>query len=348
MTRYVALILLLASCQPNTSDRIVIPQEMSIGGRSVLDQIMEKSVDEPTNERLLLQELYYCEELNWPNACGQTLLRAKRRWGLTDKLVDQMVAYHLARGNVDELDGLLKGKIETRSRLEAKIEIGASKNRDISNLLARHLDHYSDKEAAVFALNYYLLLNDTTQAIVQFEKVREITPTDKSLRGYYPILIENNDYTKAINIIDNQLVISPKDSVLLFDLALALNKIGRTDSSRIILRNMKSLRANKQMADWYRTDKYWDSTLLYIDKVLVQQPDDRSILLYKAETLESKRWITRSLPYYERVLAMDTTDNIMARRVEIVRRKVAYLRQIREPKRPAPILNLKRKTTTDN
>ena len=348
MTRYVVLLLLVTSCQSYPSDRIEIPNEMSISAHSILGQIMKESVGEPKNEHLLLLELYYCEELNWPEACDQTLLRAKKRWELTDKLVDHMVAYHLKHGNIDQLDVILKRAIETRTRLEAKIEIGFLKKRNISILLNRFLDHYQDREATLFALNYHLLINDTIQSILQFEKLREEDPNNKKLRDYYPILIKSNKHNKAIEIIEGELAYNPEDTTLLFDLAISLNEVGKTDSAKTVLRNLNNQKGNRKMVDWYRSMRNWDSTLFYIDKMLAYQPNDRLTLLAKAETLEAKHWITHSLPYYERVLAMDTTDNEMARRVQIVRRKVAYLRQNRAAKRPAPILNLQRKTTTDN
>ena len=348
MTRYLVLVLFICSCQDYASDRIAIPGEMPISGQGILDQIMKKSENDPGNERLLLQQLYYCQELGWPKPCDQSLLKAKKHWGLTDKLVDQMIAYHLAHGNVDELDAILTGAIETRSRLEAKIEIGTKKNRDISSFLARYLDHYDDEESAAFALNHSMNLGDTSQSLLLFETLYQFNPTHEKLREYHPVLFVNNNYDKAIEVIENQLFINPNDTTLLLNLGIALYKIGNGDSAKVVLRNLNTERGNAQIADWYKLDENWDSTLFYVDKLLVKQPNDRAVLLMKAEALEARRWITRSLPYYERVLSMDTTDIDMANRVEIVRRKVAYLRQLRESKRPAPIPNLERKTTTDN
>ena len=344
----VLLALMTFSCGSGTSDRIEIPASMDISVEGLLSQIMDEASNQPENERLLRQELYYCEQLGWPKPCDETLLRAKRRWGFSEKLIDQMVAYHLKHTNYMELEAILKGAVETRPRLEAKIRIKVLKNEDASGLITRYLDHHTDKEATLFALNQYLETSDTLSAVSQFETLRAYDQNHELLRSYYPILMERKKYAESIYIINNQLVKLKKDTALLFDLAISLYGIKQADSARNVIKKIGGSKANQQLVHWYRSEKKWDSTLFYLDKLIIQTPNDPTLLLAKAEVLESKQWITRSLPYYEQVLLLNPLDSIMEQRVEIVRRKVAYLRRIKEQKRLPPILNLKRKTTTDN
>jgi len=80
--------------------------------------------------------------------------------------------------------------VETRPRLEAKIRIKVLKNEDASGLITRYLDHHTDKEATLFALNQYLETSDTLNAIPQFETLRNLDQTHELLRYYCPILVE--------------------------------------------------------------------------------------------------------------------------------------------------------------
>jgi len=345
---YFLVTLVLVSCQSGTSDRIVIPDNMSVSGQGLLTHIMEESANHPDNERLLRQELFYCEQLGWPAPCNQTLLRAKRRWGFNEKLIDQMVAYHLKHSNSDQMETVLKGAIETRPRLEAKIKIATHKNQNPQNLIQRYLDQYLDKKATTFVLNQYLELGDTSKAITQFEQLVLLDDGHPLLRTYYPMLVKKKRYAESARIIVNQLRESKEDTLLLFDLAVSTYQMGLLDSAKTILKKNDGKRSNQMLAQWFRSEQNWDSALRYLDKLLVLNQDDRAVLLAKAETLESKKWITPSLPFYERVLLLDTTDTEMAKRVDIVRRKVAYLRRIKEQKKLRPLLNLERKTSTDN
>ncbi len=348
LKKVILVALVVVSCQSNSSDRIDIPENMPLSQHNLLEQILEKSRSNPTDERLLMQGLYYCEELEWPELCEESLLRAKKRWGLTDELTDKLVGYYLNNGNFDELQSILKSAVETRPRLEAKIRIATQKKEDINGLLNRYSIHYKDIEATIFAINSYLEIKDTAQSIVHFEKLNTLDSMNELLRSFHPILMARNKFAESIYFVNNQLVNSPNDTTLLIDLAISLYEKNETDSAKNILRRMNSSRNHELLATWFKKENNWDSTLFYLDKMLIRNPSSRSLLLDKAETLESKRWVTKSLMYYERVLQMDPSDSVMQARVEIVRRKVAYLRQIKEKKELPLLINLKRKTTTDN
>jgi len=171
--------------------------------------------------------------------------------------------------------------------------------------------------------------------------------------NYYAIIVQfllkEKNYTESIYIIYSQLIKTPTDTTLLFDLAISLYGIRQINLAKKVIKKIGGKKVNQQLVNWYRSEGNWDSTLVYVDRLLIQNPNDPTLLLAKAEVLESKQWITRSLPYYEQVLLLNPLDSVMEQRVKIVRRKVASLRQIKEQKRPpSPILNLKRKTTTDN
>ncbi|MCP4459121.1 MAG: hypothetical protein GY816_14025 [Cytophagales bacterium] len=348
LTVFLLTVFIFMACQSEKNDRIVIPGNINISNLDLLDQIQKASSNDPTNERLLKQELYYCDQLEWPSPCGETLLRAKKQWGFTEELIDQTVTYHLKHRNYEQLQSALKGAVETRPRLEAKIRIVIMKNEDPGLLLKKYLDHYDDKDAIVFSLIQYLEKRDTTNAIIQFERLCKQDPSHELMRDYYPLLMRENDFNKSLYLINNQLVITSQDSVLLFDKAISLYSLGYTNEAKIILKKPEMIRSNRQLVAWYRSEENWDSAIVYLDKLLILKPADRNLLLAKAETLESKKWVTRSLVYYEQVLQMNPTDSVMAKKVEIVRRKVAYLRRIKEQKKLRPILNLERKTTTDN
>lgn len=335
---------LVVACQKRKEYLIQVPTESHITSNEILTELENQAIQSPENDRLIRQQLYFCEQLGWPTRCEQALIRARNKWGLTEKLLDQSIAYYQKHGQYETVASLLNGAFETRSRLETKITIAASQEPGDYTFLDRYLSQFQDAEAYSFASDIYLLHNDTTEVLNAFQKLFELEPGHKDLVNYYPILQLRNEHQKAIRIIDNQLSKGIKNNQINYDLALNYHEIDSLDKAKKILRKLGSKKAKSKLINWFRVSQEWDSALAYTNQLLANEPQSKELILAKAEVLESKGWVTPSLPYYEQAFALDTTDTELANRLEIVRRKVAYLRRKREEESQILPPDLERKT----
>ena len=327
---FLILILLIAlSCENKKEYLIQVPEKAKITSESILSILEEKAKEEPENEWLLNQQLYFCEQLGWPDRCERTLRKAKEKFGLTERLIDRIVAFHLQKGNYKEVAQILQGAIETRSRLEALIQVGIHQDSLNLTYLNRYLERNQDARAFLTASKTYLQIKDSVNAKSNIKSLLALDPQNVFLKELYPVLIETKEYLSALQIIENQLAINPSDIHLSYDQANVYHYLGETDTAMYLLKNVKSSDAYLTLHNWYKEINNYDSALAYLKKV-DDYSNDAKLLLSHAELLEAKGFLTLSLPYFESSLAIDSTNLELQNRVDIVRRKVAYLRKKRE------------------
>ena len=324
------LTLLIAwSCENKKEYLIQVPEKAKITSESILSILEEKAKEEPENEWLLNQQLYFCEQLGWPDRCERTLRKAKEKFGLTERLIDRIVAFHLQKGNYKEVTQILQGAIETRSRLEALIQVGIHQDSLNLTYLNRYLERNQDARAFVIASMSYLQIQDSVNAAIHIKSLLALDPYHEFLIHAYPVLLERDEYISALQIIENQQINDPNNAQLAFDQSEIYYKMGETDTALYLLKKVKSSDAFLTLHNWYKEIDNYDSALAYLKKV-DDYSNDAKLLLSHAELLEAKGFLTLSLPYFESSLAIDSTNLELQNRVDIVRRKVAYLRKKRE------------------
>ena len=340
---FLCVLFSLISCDGRKEYLIQVPEVTHITSESILTDLANRAIDNPESDRLIKQQLYFCEQLGWPIRCEQVLEVAKEKWGLTESLLDQSIAYYLKHDEYQYVEDLLKGAFETRSRMEARIQIAFKNNRPDLALIDRYKEQYPDLQSYVILANGFLLNADTIQATEAFTSVLHLDATHDVLLKYVPILESQGRLEECILITENQLV-NRSNLDLSFNLARYYYISDQDSIGLAMMRKIDTEKAHQQLASWFIEQTLWDSGLTYLDKLLVAQPENPAYLLRKAETLEAKGWVTPSLPYYERALAIDSLNAELADHVNIVRRKVAYLRRLREQEnQPLPPV-LERKT----
>lgn len=328
--------LTILACESKKEYLIQVPEKTKITSESILTILEEKAKDEPENEWLLNQQLYFCEQLDWPNRCEKTLLKAKEKFGLTERLIDRFVEFHLQKGNYAELGSLLQGVIETRSRLEALIQVGVHQESVNLTYLNRYMERNQDARAFLLASKTYLYLQDSLKAATQIKALLAIDPENAYLKEAYPVLMDTKNYVSALQIIEYQLSKDSTNHKLAYDQAMIYHNLNNQDTAMFLLKQVNHSKAFLTLHDWYKEENNYDSALTYLKKV-GDYSNDADLLLSHAELLESKGFLTLSLPYFESSLSIDSTNLELQNRVDIVRRKVAYLRKKREEEAlPAP------------
>lgn len=337
------LFLFTLACESKKEYLIQIPENARITSEYILSELEERAKEEPENEWLLNQQLYFCEQLGWPNRCERPLRRARERFGLTERLIDRFVTFYLQQGSYDELAQILQGAMETRPRLEALIQIAIRRDSVDLTYLNRYLERNQDARARQIAINSYLFINDSVNAINQIKALIDIEPHHPTLKDVYPVLLDQKEYASVIQVLDYQRTLDSTNTHLALDQATAYYHSNRPDTAKLLLKRFQNTEAFLRLHEWYKQESNYDSALAYLKKSgdYSQNP---TLQLSHAELLENKGFITLSLPFYETALALDSTNLELQNRVDIVRRKVAYLRKKREEQALPATPKVERKT----
>lgn len=323
-------LLVLLSCKSRSDHRIEIPEESHITSESFLTDLEKKVANEPENEHLVRQQLYFCEQLGWPARCEKVLRNAQSRWGMNEKLLDQLTAYYLAHEDFSKVEQLLEGQIETRTRIETRLRIQAMTRKINDQDIQNYLDQNNDLSAELFVIDILTVTQDTMSLMAAYDRLSQKDSVHKSLIGYIPILEQQGNYQKALEVIENQIASGHSSDNLEKRRAINYRNSGQRDTAKFMFMEIDDKWAYEQLADLFFLEKAWDSCIHYTDELIALDQSNLDYVLLKAEALEAKGWVTPSLPYFERVLASDTTNLELQNRVENVRRKVAYLRRKRE------------------
>ncbi len=331
------LIISLFSCGNRQDQKIEVPIETRFVSETILTELEALASSETDSTRLLRQQLYFCEQLDWPIRCEAILKTAVNKFGSSEKLLDQQVAYYLKHDEYNTVINLLNGAFETENRIKAQITASAGLGEDINGLVLDFLDQHPSEDATVFAINSYLSSDQLALARPHFEEILTSSPDHPILLKYLPILERENAFSKAAYIIENQISKEDKSNTdYVIRLAKYYYNLDNKDTSRYLLRTQNLAVANDILIKQFEAEYVWDSAIFYLDKNLATKPDDPTLILKKAELLERRGWVSRSLPFYEQVYAADTTNLELKSHLESVRRKVAYLRQKREREIVAP------------
>lgn len=339
--------LVAISCQNKKEYLIQIPEETHLTSETILTELEKRFSENPEDNQLIRQQLYFCEQLSWPARCERVLVTAEERFGMSQKLLDQTIAYFIEHKDFDKVESLLQGQFETRERMEARIRIFQAKNDLDGPLTARYLAQYNDEKAILLGIEAYSRAKDTTNLVRQFQSLLDLDSGHIILKRYIPIVEKKRDYGLAISLIEKQLSLHANDSSLQIRRAKIYDRMGQRDTANYFLKELATVDAYALLNSWYIEEQQWDSSIFYLNKLIQKQPENMDWILAKASSLESKGWVTPSLPYYERALAADTSNLELKKQVEKVRRKVAYLRRKRELEGLVPP-EITRKTRTIN
>lgn len=322
MKGFVLLLLALSLIACRKSDQeIDVPNKQNIVPEKILSTLAEKAEEQPNNERLIAQQLYFCQLMNWPEICEKPLKKARKKNGLSEKLTDQFMAYYQRNKQYEKLESLLSNAVKTRKRQEVLISI----SEDL-DALQDYMKRYQDEQALELACKLYLKTNDTLKAFDYMDQLHDLNPENRLLDVYPEMLFRQGRYQKLLKVAKER----TPDKKLYRLTARSLYALDSLDSASYVMRQVDSEKAWEYLYRWNLEASRPDSAIKYLNDLLAQHPEQKQYLLAKAQALEAKGYLTSSLPYFEQAYSQDTTDAQILAKLKEVRRKVAYLRRIRK------------------
>ncbi len=315
-------------------------------------QEVEKAYEKEPSDQLVRQKLYYLEKLGWPPISIDALNQARERLGQDKELVNKYVQYYEKNEQYAPLMELLDswGKLNNLDAEMMESNIRAhmilSQREKTIELLNDYIYEYKEAENEAFVARNFLKMGDTLMSIYHYSKLQKIDPKHKDLITHYvPLLLKIKQPGRAKSILTMS-VQSDTTFQTRAMLAKSLYQMGERKRAKGILLSHNEKAALEQLTRWYWEEKHWDSTMLFVDK-LIQVDSSREALFMKASIYEERGALIASLQLLNLLIELDSTDNLAREMAQDVSRKIAYLREIEE-RRKTPIPELSPKTSLDN
>ena len=161
------------------------------------------------------------------------------------------------------------------------------------------------------------------------------------IKIYVPLAYHNGAYNEVLNVIENY--DDRAVDVTLPYKARSLYALGQTGEAKQLLWSIPVRGNLETLYNWYLKEQKLDSSSLCLERILVTQPDDVEVLLQKGKLDDRRGWLYRAASAFNQILEIDSTHVEAKESLDLVNRKIAYLRRIREADQDIPTINLNSK-----
>lgn len=350
----IVLGLTLLACTTSNPDKIVVPELHAGFYSDAMVRINDELKSDPSNNRLVEQKLFYCDQLNWPTTCISALDTYKASHGMTNQLVEQYIAYYERHQRFDLLVELFQQWEHEfdlldkyfYSYLDALVQ--SDEHASAKRLLRQYLVKNESVSDLIFACRQYLKMQDTTMAVYNLSKLNRLQPQSE-LSWDYGLLLVQLGYTElGFRILDQAYPYGEG-----IDRQLQYARLLERDDQNVKARELlKPLLVEGDtmsylLSSWYRKELMWDSAGHVLTNLIAQDTTKSKPLWELGRLYEDRGWLTHSMSYFDRMLKIDPNDSLALKRIELIQRKIAYLQRLKfEESKVAP-MELKRKEFTN-
>ena len=342
------ILLFAISCQSTDNQRIIVPELTADFYAEALSDLDRKLASDADNEKLIRQKLYYCERLEWPISCLSALEYEKNRAGMTHQLADNYVYYFIKHQQFELLGDFIdewNSQFDLYEKNQKSFIYGLTYSRQFGRAqthLRDYLSKHTDTSALAFASQQYLEMQDTILAVYCLANLYADAPEHPLMYQYGNILFKLNEHERAFQAMEHYRVnhsISYEDA---FGIAMTYSSKGYLKPAIGILKPYCCQdTVSFFISDMHKRSFEFDSSVMYLDSVIIADPKNLRALWKKSRAFEDKGWFSYALSLLEDITEIDTNHQEAQKRIDLIQRKIAYLqRQKREDLIP-PALELK-------
>lgn len=342
-------ILFLLSCDLRPEeDRIRIPKVTNSFYESAAARLEGELKADPANASLIELQLSYYERLNWPAEAEACVLRAMEELDLEPVVSKKYADFFMKNG---QYDSFLQLSRDLQERFEKpdwvwEYQIVAANRlglyEEAKTYLRRYFTLTAHEEAHFFGGLEYLKAQDSLLSFYHLQQVKDLYANDREfVATYVPLAYHSKAYHEVLAAIE---VYEAKalDITLKFK-ALALYELERRDEAKQLLWSIPGKENLLTLSDWYIHERRWDSSYLALDRVLLQNPDDLDVLMRKGWMDDLRGLFSRASTTFIHVLSIDSSHQEARDMLDLVNRKIAYLRRIRDSSQEIPTIELNSK-----
>lgn len=318
--------------------------------RVVGDEIEKKPGDLALRKRRIALN----QQLKWPLDANEDLDLVMARSTLDLEIYHYSLDFYLAYHEYEKMLSLVEAWERENGRAAQNLRWKVIALRGLnrlseakSYLWALLQEGKEDVEGLTFAANTYLELEDSTRALYALRNLAMVdVQHPQVLSQYVPILLINDQPTEALRVLSMQ-DMDDGDFQGQMLVATTYFLLGEQGKAHAHLQSFDNEQALFKRADWYSATGQIDSAVMCMDQIILADSSVKA-LMYKADLLEKRGWLSQSYEIYQGLFLEDTTYSIAGEKARNVARKIAYLRSLREREEKIPILDLSSKKETEN
>ena len=347
-------LLIVSSCALRPErDPIVVPELSKDFYREAVYR-MESILSENTNNEVLIRsQLDYFEQLGWPPEANKAIRRARKILMLDLLLARKYADFYMRNGHHHSIIALER-ELARQYKIPdwlTQYTITALNRNNRKSAARNRLKLYIRNATSVdyhFIGTEYLEQGDTLLSVYNLLKVDNGQEKDPAfLKLVMPLLFELKLYEPLVDLATPQVGLDIVDFNFYELLGHSLRETGQKDRAKQLLWERVDRRRLLQLSTWYQEDRLWDSAHFCLDKILVADHDDLDALFYKAEIDHERGWLSRAVSTYQRVIELDSGNVRATKQLDLVNRKIAYLRKVRDAKESIPIIEIDAKKVVD-
>ncbi len=148
--------------------------------------------------------------------------------------------------------------------------------------------------------------------------------------------VETEEYSRARRYMRKMLSEGPVDNQVRLQQARILRMTDRPDSARVILNRLRADRTldrtlvDQELMELHYQARRYDSALYYTRRVMVQQPEDKAVMLIAARSHDRNRDYQPAIRQYEAIVGLDSLQQADLHQEAVaelnkLRNKVTYL-----------------------
>ncbi len=332
----------------SAEDRIRIPQVTASFYENAVSRLGEELEKDPNNISLIELQLSYYEKLDWPLEAGESVAHAQQILELEPVVAKKYADYYVENNKFQSLLDLrdeLEERYETPDwmwhyQINAANSVGRFGEAKV--LLRNFFTSPRNKEDHFFGGKEYLIAGDSLLGLYHLQQVKkDMQDNTDFVNVYVPLAYHNGAYSEVLNVIaeyDDRTV-----DVTLPYKARSLYALGQTGEAKKLLWSIPVRGNLETLHSWYLVEQRLDSSVICLERILVTDPNDLDVLLRKGKIDDRRGWVYRAASAFNQILEIDSTHEEAKESLELVNRKIAYLRRIREADQDIPTINLNSK-----
>lgn len=342
---FVPLFLLLSCDLRPEEDRIRIPRVTKTFYENAATKLERELERDPANESLVELQLSYYEKLGWPVEAEHSINRAMNVLNLEPVVSRKYADFFMINNRYEDLMDLSENLEEIYEKPEWMWEYQivaanrVNRHEEAKALLRNYFTRSNDDQAHLFGGKEYLEAGDSLLSFYHLQQVKDVFADDREfVEIYVPLAFNSRAYQEVLDAIEAYDE-KAMDITLKYK-ALSLYRLGDTQEAKGMLWSIPGKESLLTLSGWYAAELKWDSCYLALDKILVNEPDDLEVLMTKGRLDDQRGWFTRASLTFSKVLEKDSTHNEAREMLDLVNRKIAYLRRIREANQEIPTIEL--------
>ena len=334
--QYLSLVCVFFACELRPAeDRIRIPQVTASFYENAANRLADELEKDPQKVSLIELQLSHYEKLGWPLEAAKCVDRAQEVLELEPIVAKKFADFYMTNG---KFEALLKLRDQLAERYETpdwmwQYQISAANKTGRFQEAIGWLRGFFTSDRSVqdhlFGGQEYLVAGDSLLALYHLQKVKKDMQDNREfIKVYVPLAYHNRAYNEVLNVIDDY--DDRTVDVTLPYKALSFYALGQTNKAKKLLWSIPVISNMETLHGWYLNERRLDSAAICLERMLVTNPQDVEVLLRKGKLDFRRGLLYRAAASFNQILEIDSVHTDAKESLDLVNRKIAYLRRNRE------------------